>query len=320
MILQRIEEGGYPVEYLAARIIGRRCFLTTDWLPLLAAEDPLAAVPPGSFLAGSTDRTSEGIWKSLLAAYRWVYRQMDNNTGGDFEPYFTWQELKTVILCLRNMQARESGKIDEILGSSLLSQRLKFILAHGEDPSAAVARLEVEFALMSTVFCGMAETFSAHGAGGLERWLNDTWLEWVCGTSMHPMLRDFFARVVDFRNLMRLHKWTRWEIPGDARFLRGGRISRASLADALRAGDRTAIAALLRRFPGTEGAADPSASPEHYLLRGITRRLHGISREPSGYGIIIEYLWLLYVETLNMTILLETGKRDREKAAGELVR
>ncbi len=320
MFLQRIDEGGCPVEYLAARIVARRGSLAIDWLQLAAAEDPLAALPPGSFLAGAAGRTSEGMWKALLGEYRWVFRQMDTNTAADFEPFFAWQELKTVILCLRNMQARESAKIDEILGCSLLSRKLKFILAHGGEPSTAVEQLEVEFALVSAVFCGLAEIFRTRGAGGLEHWLNDTWLEWVCETSMHPLLRDFFAWLADFRNLMRLHKWIRWGLPAEARFLRGGRICRASLTDVLRAGDRTAISGLFRRFPGAEGDADPSASPEHYLLRGITRRIHEMSRGHSGYGIIIEYLWLLYVETLNMTILLETGKLDREYAAGELVR
>jgi hypothetical protein len=320
MLLQRVDDSGYPVEYLAARISVRRSFLTSDWQLFLDADDPLDAIPKGNFLAGSDDRSTEGMWKSLLGEYRWIYRQMDNGARKDFAPYFTWQELKTVVLCLRNMLARENGKILEILEFSLLSQNVKHILAYGEDPPAAVARLEVDFALMSTVFCGMAETFHARGAGGLEQWLNDTWLEWVCGTSLQPVLRDFCSSLVDFRNLMELYKRIRWEMPEAARFLRGGRLGRTSLADALGAGERTVIADLLCRFPGAEGDADPSASPEHYLLRGITRRLRGQSRELSGYGLIIEYLWLVYLETVNMGILLETGKLNRQNAAEELVR
>ncbi len=320
MLLQRVDDSGYPVEYLAARIGVRRSFLTSDWQPLLDADDPLAVVPRGNFLAGSGVRSAEGMWKSLLCEYHWIYRQMGNGAREDFGPFFTWQELKTVILCLRYMQARESGKIGEILEFSLLSQNVKNILEYGENPPEAVARLEVEFALMSTVFCGMAETFHSFGAGGLEQWLNDTWLEWICGTSLHPVLRDFCSSQVDFRNLMELYKRVRWEVPEEPRFLRGGRLGRAPLADALQTGDRTASAGLVRRFPGVEGDVDSKASPEHYLLRGIMRQLRRKSREFPGYGQLIEYLWLAYVETINMGILLETGRLDRQNAAEELIR
>jgi hypothetical protein len=125
--------------------------------------------------------------------------------------------------------------------------------------------------------------------------------------------------MIDFRNLMQLYKRIRWEMSGDSSFLGGGNISRVLLAAVLAGRDPAAIASLLRRFPGTGGAVVPSVSPEHYLLHGITRRLHRLGREPSVYGLIMEYLWRLYIETVNMGILCNSGALYRENVMAELV-
>lgn len=319
MLLRRIDNSGYPADYLVARLGVRSGALIADWRPFLALEDPLSAIPAGSFLTGSAERTKEGIWKCLLREYSWVYSQMDNAGRENFSPYFAWFELRTLMMCLRNRVAKNTGIIKEMLEFSLFSGVVKHILTDEEDPSSALAALEVEFVPLSTVFCGLGRTFREQGLRGLEEWLNDAWLEFAIGTVRHPVLRDFFSCMIDFRNLMQLYKRIRWEMSGDSSFLGGGNISRVLLAAVLAGRDPAAIASLLRRFPGTGGAVDPSVSPEHYLLHGITRRLRRLGREPSVYGLIMEYLWRLYIETVNMGILCNSGALYRENVMAELV-
>lgn len=319
MLLRRIDDSGYPADYLVTRLGVRKAGLIADWRPFLAQRDPLAAVPAGSFLGGSADRTKEGIWKSLLQEYSWVYSQMDNAGRDIFVPYFVWFELRTLILCLRNRVARNTGIVKEILECSLLSGLVKHILTDENDLSAALAALEIEFASLSNVFYGFEKTYGEQGIQGLERRLNDAWLDFAIGTVRYPLVRDFFGCMVDFRNLMHLYKRIHWGMPGDCPFLRGGHISRTLLAGALADREPVTLAALLRRFPGTEGEWDPSASPEHYLLHGMTRRLRRSSRRYSIYGPVLEYLWRLYVETVNMGILCSSGAVYRENVMAELV-
>jgi len=320
MLLQQIDNSGYPLEYLTARIGVRKGSLTSDWQVLLTAREPLAEVSAGSFLAAVTEQSAGGVWKAMLDEYRWVYRQMDDTVRGHFTPFFIWLELKTILLCLRNMQARRSREIETILSSSLLSFHVKSILTDSGELSEAVARLEITLALLSAVFRGAARIYGEQGIAGLERWLNDGWLHWA-GKSLHPRFRELFGLLVDFRNLMRLYKALRWELQEPPEFLQGGRIARTSLREALLHGDRAAVVGLLRRFPGMMEEVDSAASPEKTLLEGIGKRLRQCGRELSGYGRIIEYLWLLYLETRNMGILLAADGPDEAEGDGrELLR
>lgn len=318
MLLQPIDNSGYPVEYLTARIAVRKSRLTSDYRSLLVAADPLAAVSPGSFLADVSERSAEGVWEAMLAEYRWVYRQMDTVVRKRFTPFFIWLELKTIVLCLRNMQAGRSRDNETILHSSQLSSLVKSMLAAGSDLPEAVARLETTLVIFSPIFSGVAKIFKEGGVPGLEIWLNDAWFHWAGETTLHPALREFFAILVDFHNMMRLDKALRWKVAQAPDFLKGGRIRRRLFVDTLARGDRTAFAGLLRRFPGMEEDADPAVSPETALLRGIDKRLRQGSRE-ADYDRIVEYLWLMYRETRNMGILLAAGPDNREGFRGELL-
>ncbi len=319
MLLRAIDNGGYPFEYLLARIMVRRGRLITDWQSIVNAADPLASIPAGSGDKNAEDRSVEQIWNSLLSEYSWIYGQMDEVTKRIFAPFFICIELKTLIICLRCKVENKRAKIPELLTVSLLSETVKKILAGERDAFDAVAAVEKALMPFSDSFRGLRETFRNNGLAGLEQALTNTWLEHASETEHHPVLRDFIRSLVDFRNLLNLYKRLHWEMPGPASFLKGGVIGKARLEEVLTTRQPEGIEALLHRFPGVQGEIDASGNPEHLLLREMTRCLRIKSREPSGFGLVLDYLWRLYIETVNLGILCHWRSFDRATIAMELI-
>ncbi len=312
MLLQQNDSRGHPVEYLLARIGVRRGGLSKNWLSLAAEEEPLAAVPPGSFLENVAEPTPIGVWQAMLGEYRWLHRQMDDATRRAFLPFFVWLELKTILLCLRNMRGGRSREIARILDVSLLAPRIKQVFSTDSSPGETVERLATTLAMITNVFCGMTQAFAEQGIAGLERRLDDGWFRWVEGRKNHPELADFFGSLVDFHNIRRLYKSMRWGLSEPPPFLAGGRIGRSTLAGIFAGGEQQAMADLLGRL-GIE-LSDPAADPEGELLAMIGRRLRRAGRaRRDGYGPIVEYLWRLYMETRNMGILLSAASPDERQ-------
>jgi vacuolar-type H+-ATPase subunit C/Vma6 len=286
---------------------------------MLNAADPLAAIPAGKHRSRPEDRSAEGIWKALLHEYAWVYGQMDDAAREIFAPFFTWFELRTLILCLRNKEAKNSAKIKELLAASLLAENLQKILAGERDTLETVAAVEKAFISLSAEFRGLRDIFRSKGLQGLEQALTDTWLEQASAAVLHPVLRDFIRSLIDFRNLLQLYKRLHWEVPGMPTFLEGGVVGRARLEEVLAARQPAGIAALLHRLPGVQGEISVSGDPEHLLLRGMTRVLRIKSHEPSGCGLMLDYLWRTYIETVNLGILCHWKSIDRDTIAVELI-
>lgn len=321
MLLQQIDDSGYPTEYLAARLGVRKSALVRDWQPVLSADDPLDAVPSGSIFTCAMEYSPAGVWQVMLREYRWVRRQLNETARRYFMPFFVWLELKTIMLCMRNLQARKDREVDQILDSSMLSNHVREMFATGSDPVEVIQNLEPTLAFLSGRFCGATDRFISQGAAGLESWLNEAWLQWVGDLRLPSGIRGFFVCMVDCHNIMRLYKAVRWELERLPHFLSGGRISKTVFSEALTGGERdAAVAALVRRFTGKKDA-DLSTSPENALLNGVTRQLHRDALVSSGYGRIVEYLWLLYIETRNMAILLTAATtEERLNLATELLR
>jgi vacuolar-type H+-ATPase subunit C/Vma6 len=244
---------------------------------------------------------------------------MDEATRKIFAPFFVCIELKTLILCLRNKMAKNSSKIRELLTASLLPENLQKILAGDQDAFTAVAAVEKTFMPFSASFRGLRDIFRNQGLPGLELALTETWLEQTSAAEHHPVIRDFIRCLIDFRNLVNLYKRLHWELPGTASFLNGGKIGRAQLEEVLAARQPAGIAALLLRFPGLREALSASGNPEHPLLREMTQFLHVTSREPSGVGLVLDYLWRSYIETVNLGILCQCKSIGRDSISVELI-
>lgn len=320
MPVLKADNGGYPIDYLVARVRVRRADLISDWQPLLADAHPLADMPPVRIVGRHADGSPEGIWKALLREFTWVHCQMDNATKNIFSPFFLYFEIRTLVLCLRNKLAGNSVKVGELLACSLLAGNVKNMLTGAEDVSAAVAAVERAFLSLSPTFRSMKETYMEKGLRDLERRLTDTFLEYAAGLKVNRIIGEFVRYLVDFRNLMILYKHTRWELAGTPAFLKGGSISRTRFGEVLAGREPEGMAGLLRGLPGVEGEFDRSGSPEHPVLLGLTRFLRRRSRETSGIGLVLEYLWRSYVEAVNIGILRHGGSGDRQAVATELIR
>jgi hypothetical protein len=319
MLLRRNYSRGFPVEYLLARIRVRRTALVDDWQPLLIAANPLDALPHTGLRARPSDWTAEGIWKSLLLEFDWVFRCMDDPTRNSFVPFFTWFELRTLIQCLRIREGKKTADVGELLAGSLLAEKLKRILASEQDLTAMVAAVETVCAAQSPAFCGLLETYRRSGLQGFEQELTDTWLEGTIRGELHPVMLCFVRCLIDYRNLLHLYKLLRWKMTATPVFLRGGAIGRGRLDDVYAGREPEGIAALLQSFPGMGEKFDAGGNPENLLLGAITRFFGRRSREPSGYGLILDYLWGAFIETVNLGILCQGVNIDRDAVASELI-
>ncbi len=320
MTLLRTDNRGYPVDYLVARVRVRRADLISDWQSLLADTRPLADMPQGRVGGRPVDRSPEGIWRSLLQEFTWVYCQMDDVTKKIFRPFFLYFEIRTLTLCLRNKLAGNSMKVGELLAGSLLASNVKNALIMAEDVSAAVEAVERAFLSLSPAFRGLSETYGEKGLRNLERRLMDRFLEYAADGKSDPVIGDFIRYLIDFRNLMTLYKHSRWELAAAPAFLKGGSIGKTQFTEVFSGREPGGMAELVRGLPGIEGETDKSGSPEHAVLLGITRFLRRRGREPSGIGLILEYLWRSYTETVNVAILGNSRSGGGQAVATELIR
>ncbi len=299
---------GFPTDYLLARIKGRRASLVADWQPLLAE-----GVPPGT--------SDEGIWEALLQEFEWLYRQMNRELRHSFAPVFLVFELKTIILCLRNKEIEERLKIDRLLSFSLLSERVQEALLKGTDIRSTVAAVTDCFASAGESFREMERAYADKGLKGFENSLMRLHLEHTVKTKHHPAIKEFFILFIDLRNLMILYKHLRWDIAAPPPFIAGGTVPYSRLREISEKGELAGLETFLQRVKGLTagGIKGTESALETSLLRNMTDKLRRIGREADGVGLILDYLWRLYVEARNLALLHHGKDVDREALAMELI-
>lgn len=318
-LIQHAESGGHPAEYLQARIMVRKGYRVADWEAVLSAGDPIAAVPATPYRKGLAGRSEEEVWRSMLGEFQWVHRQMEPRLRKVFAPLFGWFELRTLVLCLRNLGEGESGKVEEILFFSLLSEHLKKVLRSGPDTAAACRGVAEQLALGAVKFGRLGKIHSEQGLVGFERALTDLYLAEILSAPLHPVIGDFVRRLIDTRNVMVLQKQLRWEIKEPPLFVRGGRIGEGTLLEVAERGGRAGIAPLVERLTGRKGDLPPGEM-EQALLSGLTRQARRAGRESAGIGLVLEYLWGCYVEARNLSLIVHGAGVDREALRKELIR
>jgi vacuolar-type H+-ATPase subunit C/Vma6 len=318
-LLQHPEDRGYPVEYLLSRIRGRGAGLIKDWDPLIYHLAPVGRVPSEFAASVHTDRSPEAVWKKLAREYRWVYTRMDEQYRGIFLPFFFYAELRTLIICLRQVKEKKTGRADELLRASLLADKIKNVLMTSPDIPPAVAGLERVLSAYSAGFRGLAKAFNAAGQRGVEQRLVTACLADAVDGKQDPVMRGFFMRLIDSRNVMSFYKYFRMKMESRPSFIKGGGISERRLRDQLVDGDRVKVSALIRSFTGIRIETPDPASVETALYKGMTRFLRRAGREPFGAGPILDYLWRCSNEARNLSILAWGKNLDRDTVEAELV-
>lgn len=318
-LLSTPHNGGHPADYLLARIRVRRGYRIADWDGILAAADPLEAVPATPYRGGLAGRSEEQLWRSLLREFQWVQRQMEPPLRETFAPLFGWFELRTLALCLRNRAEGATGKVGELLFHSLLAERLKKVVLSDRDLPAVCRKLAEFLAFAAPRFSRLGSAYGERGLAGFEQELADLYLTGTFSAPLHPVVGEFFRRLIDTRNLMALQKQLRWRIKAAPRFIRGGWIGEGSLREAAQRRESAAIATLMERLTGRKIEISPAGGVEQPLLADLTRRVRRLGREAET-GLILDYLWGCYVETRNLSLLVHGAGVDRETLVRELIR
>ncbi len=301
------------------RIRGRRSRLITDWKPLIFETSLQDYLSSTRYQGIVRERATDSIWRSLVREYRWVYMQMNEDLRHVFRPFFLYSELRTLFICLRHLADATSGKTVDLLDQSLLSDEIKHILAESVDREAAVRGIEPLFRALSPRLAGLSQAFEAEGLRGLEQKLTNGYLTVTVEQRLHPIMKTFFARVIDSRNVMTAYKYLRLEqrvrVP---QLLPGGRIAPVRIETALKE-DLTGICSLIREFFGIKIDAPEPTKVEAALYRGISDYLKKEGREPFGIGPILHYLWKCSLEVMNLSVLLQGKDFERDLVAAELV-
>ncbi len=318
-LLRHLEDRGYPVEYLLSRIRGRRSRLINDWRPLIYDAAPMDFLASARYQGFVRDRSPEGVWRSLLREYRWVYSQMNGQLREIFQPFFLYTELRTIFICLRHLKDEKSGKAEDLLGDSLLSAEIAKILSSGEDMPSVVRGIERVFLQLSERFGGLGNVLEAEGLRGVEQLLTNTYLAVIVDTGLHPLIKIFFARLIDSRNIMSVYKCLRLEKRTALPFIPGGMIPEAKLRAIVEKGDLFGVNSLVREFSRIKIETPDPTKVETALYKGMTRFLKKEGREPFGAGPILDYLWRCSLEVMNLSVLFYGKDLEREVVTTELV-
>ncbi|HXX53876.1 MAG TPA: V-type ATPase subunit [Thermodesulfovibrionales bacterium] len=317
-LLQEIEDRGYPTEYLLARIRGRRASLINDWESFLMGA-ATAEFLPSHHKDFAPDASSHGQWRHLLKEFRWVYYQMNRKLSKIYSPFFLYAELKTIFFFFRYRVANEQTKWEQLFNVSLLSKKCKTRLKNSEDIHDAVRMVEDLLVPFSLMFKGIGEMFLEQGLQGVEWWLANRYLEHVMTGRLHPVIRKFFVRTIDSRNLITLYKLLRWDMKREQEFVKGGSINAHTMQSTAVRGDMFHVLRMIRKLTGVAVESPDATSVEKAIYKGMTHSLRREGRDPSGVALILDYLWKCSMEVRNLGVLIHGEGIDSDTLRAELV-
>ena len=318
-LLADLADKGYPADYLLSRIKGRRGQLIKDWQPLVFGAAPFESISFSHARGLIGIKSPDDVWRNLVQEFRWVYSQMNGMLRRIFYSFFLYTELRTIFICLRHIKEKNEGRTGELLAASLLSKDIKTVLAASKDIKAAVAGTERIFRDVSPEFGGLMELLDAEGLRGVEQRLTNTYLVHTMGTDLDPVIRGFFSRIIDSRNIMSLFKYQRLDSKTKPFFIPSGSIAVARLQEIIENGDVFAVTSLIREVTGIKAERPDPTLIEGSLYKGITRFLQKTGKSPFGTGPVMEYLWRYSIEAMNLCVLFYGKDLERDSVIAELV-
>jgi len=318
-LLRKSPDPGYPIEYLLSRIKGRRSRLIRDWKPLLFDPALYESLPTGGTGGFQKGKNADAVWRNLMAEYQWVHSQMNQQLRDIFFSFFLYAELRTIFICLRHLLDKKAGAIDDLLDRSLLSDEVKKMLLFSADLPSAVRGIERLFSSLSGRFLGLGAMLESSGLRAVEQRLIGTCLSVTIESDLHRLLKIYFSRLIDARNILGLYKYLRLGLKVQPEFIAGGAIPEMRLKEIIKKDDLPGVALLVREYSGIAVERPDSTSIEHALYRGMTRWLRKEGRDPFGIAPILDYLWRCSIEAMNLSVLHHTKDLEREAVAAELV-
>lgn len=305
--LLELPQRNYPEEYFISRIRGGRSRLIRDWDMLLYSTDPRG------FLKEFHYDLDSSFIKPLLKRYRWLYSEMNDRLREAFWPYFLLYELKTLIICLRYIKRGHNEDAEELLRVSLLSGQIREIILFPDDFDTTIRRL-LDF--LAEGYEGLLdgyEIFHRKGLSGFERFIYEIFLKYLLSLDLQRHIKRFIIYQIDMRNILSLYKSIKWEIITPPEFLSGGELNLRELERILIQRDLNLFSSILKRLTGLSGE-----NIEDILLKGLSFRLKKWSYE-DNIGLILHYLWSLYIELRNLGTILSAGTIERAELKEEIL-
>ena len=319
-LLQSPEGSGYPAEYLIARLQARRASFVKEWDDIISGPVTVETMLPAYYGDLVAEYAKESVWKRMLKEYRWVYLQMNRGLRNMFRPFFLYSEIKTIVWCLRHKIEKESNtETEDLLLFSLLSKEVKDVLKKEADLSLLLEEFEKKYLSSMSGAAGLKEIFEKEGLKGVEEKLVNGFINQIIALKLHPVLHSFFVYLIDKQNIITLCKYERWDIKTDPLFIPGGSISESMLRKAVQDGGMSPIIRLVHQRTGISVKEPGVSEIENTLFAALTKYLRVKAREGSGPGLLLDYLWKIYIEALNFSILLYGRGFDKVTLRKELV-
>lgn len=309
---------GFPAEYVYTRLRGRRAKLISNWKTLVYATESSEITASSRAPEFALERSVEGLWRALFREHGWVFHQMNEPLRRVFAPYFVHAELRTIFICLRSISAENPHKTGDVLNNSLLSDRFKAALK-GDDAGAVLRRVEELLRRVSPLFRGIAGILETKGSREAEQEITNRLISAVLQSALHPVIRRFFVRMADARNILSLFASLRAGSADPAVFMTGGTVSRERLRDLQEKEDLFLVPPLVKQASGITILHPEPTQVEVALYRGLTKFARTEGRDPLGAGLILDYLWRCSLEVTNLSLLLAGKDLDREMILAELV-
>lgn len=295
-LLDSTKPAELPTEALLARLRSRRAEI--DLLDPVATE--------------STEATEATVW---------IYQRLNKRLRRRLEPFFELLAMRNLTLQLRYLLAGELPAT--ILNNSLLAKPLRQLLANSGENQALIAQLEAALVSDYPFYFGLTVTYREQGPGGVERQLADGMLVDALKRSRNVPLKRTLVYLIDMRNCLMLSRLWRWQVKQPPALTGGGNLDRNNLQRIWARHDSERLTCLAERLTGeslrnSKLDGGVTIGMEQAFLRGLTRLLRRLGRDPLGLAVIIEYLWRVEL-ALHNQLLRKTLSEDRDSLLEEVL-
>lgn len=295
-LLDSTKPAELPTEALLARLRSRRAEI--DLLDPVATE--------------STEATEATVW---------IYQRLNKRLRRRLEPFFELLAMRNLTLQLRYLLAGELPAT--ILNNSLLAKPLRQLLANSDENQALIAQLEAALVSDYPFYFGLTVTYREQGPGGVERQLADGMLVDALKRSRNVPLKRTLVYLIDMRNCLMLSRLWRWQVKQPPALTGGGNLDRNNLQRIWARHDSERLTCLAERLTGeslrnSKLDGGVTIGMEQAFLRGLTRLLRRLGRDPLGLAVIIEYLWRVEL-ALHNQLLRKTLSDDRDSLLEEVL-
>lgn len=277
-LLRDLKNDGYPLDFLLARLRGRRPL----WPKHL------------------TNRQREQIdpWMSRQTELYWLYKTMNRTARYQFGLCFLHVELRRLLIALRRLSGRSREGLEQLSEQSLLNQKFLRRLQRAADVADAARLLDSELDHTTCTAPRLEKTLTEQGQRQMEEQLFDTFFRFVVSRACKPAVRCYFAHLIDLRNMLSILKSKRWQLAEWPPFLAGGSLTPEQWRLLQRPGQELRLRQAILRISGSDGF--DAESVEHAFLGRVQRRLHRQARaEPEAF-LLLDYLWARDLHTRNL--------------------